>query len=274
MWIRDSRGRRRWRILWLPLRAGTDVAFLGGLIRYVLENEKDFREYVLALHQCSGNFARGFSGHGRAGGDCFPGWDEAKSEYTNRDVGCIEGAPHERRGRAQARDASGGHAQDRGGEKSQDQYLRAGSDAAESALRVPGVEEAFCAVHAGDGGGSVRDSAEVFSEDGGDILFRIGTGEDRRRSAMRWDGRSIRTECRSSARRQFCNCCWAISGGPAAGFWRCAGTRRFRARRIFPRYTTFCRATYRCRALRRMSKDAEQYIEKHKSENGMVEQLR
>ncbi len=32
----------------LPIRAGTDIAFLGGLINYVLDNEKDFREYVVA----------------------------------------------------------------------------------------------------------------------------------------------------------------------------------------------------------------------------------
>ena len=34
--------------LYVPLRAGTDIAFLGGLINHVLTQEKDFREYVLA----------------------------------------------------------------------------------------------------------------------------------------------------------------------------------------------------------------------------------
>jgi formate dehydrogenase major subunit len=33
--------------LHMPLRAGSDIAFLGGLINYVLSNEKFFREYVL-----------------------------------------------------------------------------------------------------------------------------------------------------------------------------------------------------------------------------------
>ena len=32
----------------VPLRAGTDIAFLGGIINYVLTNEKYFREYVVA----------------------------------------------------------------------------------------------------------------------------------------------------------------------------------------------------------------------------------
>ena len=30
-----------------PLRAGTDIVFLGGLIRYILEENKDFRDYVV-----------------------------------------------------------------------------------------------------------------------------------------------------------------------------------------------------------------------------------
>jgi formate dehydrogenase major subunit len=32
--------------LHVPIRAGTDIAFLGGVIRYILENGRDFREYV------------------------------------------------------------------------------------------------------------------------------------------------------------------------------------------------------------------------------------
>ena len=32
---------------WLPLRAGSDLVFLGALIRYVLENDRWFREYVV-----------------------------------------------------------------------------------------------------------------------------------------------------------------------------------------------------------------------------------
>src|SRR3954453_19632113 len=31
-----------------PIRAGTDIAFLGGLVRYVLEHERYFKEYVVA----------------------------------------------------------------------------------------------------------------------------------------------------------------------------------------------------------------------------------
>ncbi|MET8471327.1 formate dehydrogenase [Streptomyces sp. NPDC006422] len=34
--------------LYVPIRAGTDIAFIGGIINHVLTEEKDFREYVLA----------------------------------------------------------------------------------------------------------------------------------------------------------------------------------------------------------------------------------
>ncbi|NYG54729.1 formate dehydrogenase major subunit [Nocardioides perillae] len=33
---------------YVPLRAGTDIAFLGGIVNYVLNNELDFRDYVVA----------------------------------------------------------------------------------------------------------------------------------------------------------------------------------------------------------------------------------
>jgi formate dehydrogenase major subunit len=39
--------------LHVPLRAGTDIAFLGGVVRYVLENDLDFREYVAAYTNAS-----------------------------------------------------------------------------------------------------------------------------------------------------------------------------------------------------------------------------
>ena len=37
----------------VPIRVGSDIAFLGGVIRYILENELDFREYVTAFTNAS-----------------------------------------------------------------------------------------------------------------------------------------------------------------------------------------------------------------------------
>src|SRR5262249_49815846 len=33
--------------IYAPIRAGADIAFLGGLIRYVIENDLYFRDYVV-----------------------------------------------------------------------------------------------------------------------------------------------------------------------------------------------------------------------------------
>jgi len=38
---------------YVPLRAGADIAFLGGVINYILSNDKDFREYVTAYTNAS-----------------------------------------------------------------------------------------------------------------------------------------------------------------------------------------------------------------------------
>jgi formate dehydrogenase major subunit len=38
---------------YVPIRAGSDIAFLGGVINYILGNDKDFREYVVAYTNAS-----------------------------------------------------------------------------------------------------------------------------------------------------------------------------------------------------------------------------
>src|SRR5436309_582051 len=38
---------------YVPIRAGSDIAFLGGLIHYVLENDRWFHEYVMAYTNAS-----------------------------------------------------------------------------------------------------------------------------------------------------------------------------------------------------------------------------
>ena len=34
-----------------PIRSGTDIAFLGGIIRYILFEDKWFKDFALRLHQ-------------------------------------------------------------------------------------------------------------------------------------------------------------------------------------------------------------------------------
>src|SRR5437899_5304388 len=39
--------------IWVPLRVGTDIAFLGGLVRHLIENNLFFREYVVPYTNAS-----------------------------------------------------------------------------------------------------------------------------------------------------------------------------------------------------------------------------
>jgi formate dehydrogenase major subunit len=63
----------------VPLRAGTDIAFLGGIINHVLSTESDFREYVLAYTNASTIVGEAFEEAGAEG--LFSGYDEATMSY-------------------------------------------------------------------------------------------------------------------------------------------------------------------------------------------------
>lgn len=64
----------------VPLRAGSDIAFLGGVINYILSNELDFREYVTAYTNASFLVDEGFQDTEDLDG-LFSGYDEATASY-------------------------------------------------------------------------------------------------------------------------------------------------------------------------------------------------
>ncbi len=99
--------------VWAPIRAGSDIVLLGGLIRYVLENERDFREYIVNYTNASLILRDDFRGTEDLDG-LFSGWNPETKSYDT-DSWAYKGSPlkHDVADRA----ASGGHAQDRGGEK-------------------------------------------------------------------------------------------------------------------------------------------------------------
>jgi formate dehydrogenase major subunit len=79
--------------IWAPLRAGSDILFLGGLIHYVLENEKDFREYVIHYTNASIILPEEFKDTEDLGG-IFSGWDANNRNYdasTWLYGACVEG---------------------------------------------------------------------------------------------------------------------------------------------------------------------------------------
>ena len=67
--------------LYVPIRAGSDIAFLGGIINYVLSNDLDFREYVVRYTNASHLVSEDFQDTEDLDG-LFSGWDPENRTYN------------------------------------------------------------------------------------------------------------------------------------------------------------------------------------------------
>src|SRR5438309_10085387 len=63
--------------LHVPIRAGTDIAFLGGIVNYILEHGREFREYVAAYTNAGAIISEDFADTEDLDG-LFSGWDPEK----------------------------------------------------------------------------------------------------------------------------------------------------------------------------------------------------
>jgi formate dehydrogenase major subunit len=66
----------------VAIRAGSDIAFLGGIVHYILANEKYFKEYVLAFTNASTIIEEGFKDTEELGG-VFSGYQEKEQSYES-----------------------------------------------------------------------------------------------------------------------------------------------------------------------------------------------
>jgi formate dehydrogenase major subunit len=66
--------------VWAAIRAGSDAIFLGALIRYVLENRKEFREYVVHFTNAATILPETYRDTEDLGG-LFSGWDAERKQY-------------------------------------------------------------------------------------------------------------------------------------------------------------------------------------------------
>ncbi len=66
--------------IWAPLRAGSDILFLGGLVNYVLTNGKEFREYIVNYTNAPVIIGEDFKDTEDLDG-LFSGWDAAQKKY-------------------------------------------------------------------------------------------------------------------------------------------------------------------------------------------------
>ena len=157
--------------LFLQIRAGSDIAFLGGLINYAIENGRIARDYLAQLHQRRHSSCRKASSCPRTA--CFPasmplprptivrpgttsrrGPAGAPSASDTRRSPKPEGSGHQAGGPAGAKTI----AASRNG--------RARRHAAASALRVPAAQETVLALHAGNGRAHHRDPERSVPEGG------------------------------------------------------------------------------------------------------------
>jgi formate dehydrogenase major subunit len=67
--------------LYAPIRAGSDIVFLGALINYVLQNEKYFKEYVLSYTNAATLIKPEFQGHNVDEDGFFTGWNAQRRSY-------------------------------------------------------------------------------------------------------------------------------------------------------------------------------------------------
>jgi len=97
---------------WLPLRAGSDLVFLGALINYTISNDRYFREYVIPYTNAATILRQDFRDTEDLGG-LFSGWDAEKKQYDSK-TWLYEGA--EPKSQPGMHEHGGGHGKDRGGE--------------------------------------------------------------------------------------------------------------------------------------------------------------
>ncbi|MCU1297745.1 MAG: Formate dehydrogenase, partial [Acidobacteriaceae bacterium] len=103
--------------IWVPLRAGSDIVFLGAMIRHVLENNKYFHDYVVSYTNASSILRDDFKDTEDLDG-LFSGWDAEKKKY-DPESWLYKGAPVKKTGEGVEpghNDKNGGHGKDQGGE--------------------------------------------------------------------------------------------------------------------------------------------------------------
>lgn len=69
--------------VYAPMRSGTDIAFLGGMIRYIIDNSLYFKEYVVKYTNASYLVNPEYKGPGELNG-LFSGYDEKTRKYDKK----------------------------------------------------------------------------------------------------------------------------------------------------------------------------------------------
>jgi len=101
--------------MWAPIRAGSDIVFLGAMVNHVLANGLDFREYIVPYTNAATIITRDFRDTEELDG-LFSGWDPATRSYS-AESWAYEAEEHADLDTAQE-DVRGGHGKDQGDDTS------------------------------------------------------------------------------------------------------------------------------------------------------------
>jgi formate dehydrogenase major subunit len=70
--------------IWVPIRAGSDIAFLGGLVRHIIENELFFRDYVVHYTNASCILRDDYRDPEDTADGFFSGWNQDERNYSTQ----------------------------------------------------------------------------------------------------------------------------------------------------------------------------------------------
>jgi formate dehydrogenase major subunit len=70
--------------IWVPMRAGGDIAFLGGLVRHIIENNLFFRDYVMHFTNASCILREDFRDAEEGATGVFSGWNGEQCGYDRK----------------------------------------------------------------------------------------------------------------------------------------------------------------------------------------------
>ncbi len=83
--------------VFVPIRAGSDIAFLGAVVNHILQNGREFRDYVVAYTNASAILSEDFRDTEDLDG-LFSGWDPETRSYDNASWQYAGQAPAARQG--------------------------------------------------------------------------------------------------------------------------------------------------------------------------------
>jgi len=163
--------------VYAPLRAGTDIVFLGGLIRYVLEKQRYFQEYVSAYTNAATLITEEFQGTEDLEG-LFSGFDAERKEYDPKSWR-YDAEPAGRPGNQPVRDLNDASTfSARGGRLTRPPRTDPTLQHPRCVFQI--LRRHLFTLHAGNGRARLRDAAGDVPQGGRDAVPGLGPRADRR----------------------------------------------------------------------------------------------